>query len=392
MVKLMSNTFFKEEETKKKLIDFISESNILSMNKHSLKFEKDFSIFHNRKYSTLVNSGSSANLVLLQALLNLGKLKTGDKVAFTALTWATNVMPIIQLGLIPVPVDIEISTLNNSLELFSNTIDKEDIKAFFITNVLGFSSNIDSISKLCEEKDILFLEDNCESLGSEYNNKKLGNYGLASTASFFVGHHLSAIEGGMICTDDFELNQMLILVRAHGWGRSLSEKSRETLKKNSSIDAFYDKYTFYDLGFNVRPTDITGFLGHTQLKYLDTIIDSRYKNFKKFNDAALNNDDFLDLKIVGMNIISNFAYPVICKDKKTFENYKQLFQENNIEIRPIIGGSMIEQPFFKKYVSKDYNCPNASLVHKNGFYMPNRPDLTLDEIELMVNLLKKVII
>ena len=115
----------------------------------------------------------------------------------------------------------------------------------------------------------------------------------------------------------------------------------------------------------------------------------KVKNFKKLNHAALNNDDLLDLKITGMNIISNFAYPIICKDKKTFENYKQLFQENNIEIRPIIGGSMIEQPFFKKYVSKDYNCPNASLVHKNGFYVPNRPDLISDEIELMVNLLKK---
>jgi CDP-4-dehydro-6-deoxyglucose reductase, E1 len=387
MVRLMSNTFFKEKETKKKLVDFISQANILSMNKNCIKFEKDFSIFHDRKFSTLVNSGSSANLVLLQALLNLGRLKKGDKIAFTALTWATNVMPIIQLGLIPVPVDIELSTLSNNLELFTKTVNKEEIKAFFITNVLGFSSDIEAISSYCNEKEILLLEDNCESLGSEYNGKKLGNFSLASTVSFFVGHHLSAIEGGMICTDDFDLNQMLIIVRAHGWDRNVSKIKQEELKKKFSIDAFYDKYTFYDLGFNLRPTDITGFLGHTQLPFLDNIINRRFNNYKIFNKVALTNSDFLKLNIKGMNIVSNFAYPIICKDKKTFEFYKQLFQKNNIEIRPIIGGSIINQPFFKKYVKTKYDCPNASLVHQNGFYIPNRPDLKSEEINLIVNLL-----
>ena len=388
MVKLMSNTFYKEEETKKKLVDFISQANILSMNENCKKFENDFSVFHNRKFSTLVNSGSSANLVLLQALLNLGRLKRGDKIAFTALTWATNVMPIIQLGLIPVPVDIELNTLNNNLESLSKTIDEQEIKAFFITNVLGFSSDIESISKFCNENDVLFLEDNCESLGSEYNGKKLGNFSLASSSSFFVGHHLSAIEGGMICTDDSDLSQMLTIVRAHGWDRNLAKNKQEELKKNSSIDAFYDKYTFYDLGYNLRPTEITGFLGHIQLPYLDEIIEKRFKNFNIYNKSALCNSDFLSLKIDGMNIISNFAFPVICKDRLAFENYKDLFQKNNIEIRPIIGGSMVEQPFFKKYIKSKYDCPNAHFVHQNGFYIPNRPDLKAEEVSLMSNLLK----
>jgi CDP-4-dehydro-6-deoxyglucose reductase, E1 len=387
MVKLMSNTFHKEEETKRKLVDFISDANILSMNINCIKFEEDFSVFHDRKFSTLVNSGSSANLVLLQSLLNLGWLKRGDKIAFTALTWATNVMPIMQLGLVPVPVDIELSTLNTCSDAFSKTLESDNIKAFFITNVLGFSSDIESISNLCKENDVLLLEDNCESLGSEYKGKKLGNFGLASTASFFVGHHLSAIEGGMICTDDFELNQMLTIVRAHGWDRNLAENKREELKKSASVDAFYDKYTFYDLGYNVRPTDITGFLGHTQLPYLNDIINRRFANFKRLNKACLENEDFVGLEILNMNVISNFAYPVVCKDKQTFEKYKLIFQSNNIEIRPIIGGSMVEQPFFKKYIKLKYDCTNAHFVHQNGFYMPNRPDLTLEEMDLMVRLL-----
>ena len=389
MVKLMSNTFYKEKVIKEKLIDFISQAEILSMNINCKKFENDFSTFHQRKFSVLVNSGSSANLVLLQSLLNLGRLKKGDKIAFTALTWSTNVMPIIQLGLIPVPVDINLNTLNTDLEEFLKTISKENIKAFFITNVLGFSSNIDSISEFCKEKDIIFLEDNCESLGSEYKNTKLGNFSLASTTSFFVGHHLSAIEGGMICTDDDELNQMLIIVRAHGWDRNLSKDKQNELRMKSSIDSFYDKYTFYDLGYNLRPNEITGFLGHIQLPYIEEIIEKIYINFKIFNKVALENPDFLDLRIKGMNIISNFAYPIICINKEKFKTYRNLFEKNNIEIRPIIGGSMVEQPFFKKYISTNYECLNAKKAHQLGFYIPNRPDLSSEEINLLVELLKK---
>lgn len=385
----MSNTFFKEKETKQKLLDFIYNAEILSMNNNCIKFENDFSNFQNCKFSTLVNSGSSANLLLLQSLINLGKLKQGDKVAFTALTWATNVMPIIQLGLVPVPIDIEISTLNNNVDLLSETLDKEDIKAFFITNVLGFSSNIELISKLCNEKNVLLIEDNCESLGSEYNRKKLGNFGLACTSSFFVGHHLSTIEGGMVSTNDFELNQMLIIVRAHGWDRNVSKKKQLELKKKLSINEFYNKYTFYELGYNLRPTEITGFLGHTQIPLLDEIIKKRFENFNVLNNAASSNGDILSLKIKNMNVISNFAYPVICRNKAKFEEFKKLFKKNNIEIRPIIGGSMVEQPFFKKHISKKFDCPNSSFVHQNGFYIPNRPDLKIEEINLMANLLKK---
>lgn len=386
----MSSTFFKEDATKKMLMEFISSSSILSMNENCLKFEEEFSAYQKRRYSTLVNSGSSANLVLIQALLNLGYIKQGDKIAFTSLTWATNVMPIIQLGLVPIPVDIELSTLNNSFEEFHKIVEKHDIRAFFITNVLGFSSNISEISNFCTEKGIILLEDNCESLGSVYKGIRLGNYGLASTSSFFVGHHLSAIEGGMISTDDFELSQMLIAVRAHGWDRNLTNSKREELQKLYSVDSFYDKYTFYDLAYNVRPTEITGFLGHIQLPYLDEIVIKRQENFVKFNNVASCNSHFFKLEIHDMNVISNFAYPVICKDLSAFNLYKNVFAQNSVEIRPIIGGSIPEQPFFRKYIKEEYSCPNASLVHRNGFYLPNRPDLQDYEVDKILDLLRNV--
>jgi len=192
------------------------------MNKECKKFENNFSKFQKRKYSVFVASGSSANLLLIQSLLNIGELKKGDSVGVSALTWSTNIMPLIQLGLNPVLIDCEIDTVNVSLR----KIRGENIDALFLTNALGFCSDIDEIKKYCEKNKILLIEDNCESLGSEYKGKMFGNFGKASTFSFFVGHHLSTIEGGMVCTDDEELYNNLLIARIHGWSRNLSKEKK----------------------------------------------------------------------------------------------------------------------------------------------------------------------
>ncbi len=380
MIKLMKKTFFDEENTKNKLAEFILKSEKLSMGEQCELFEKEFAKYQKRKFAVLVNSGSSANLALIQALINLGKLKKGDKIGFSAVTWSTNVMPIIQLGLEPIPIDISEKNLNVDVENLINL--GENIKVLFLTNLLGFSGKIDKIKKFCEEKDILLLEDNCESLGSEVNGTKLGNFGFASTFSFFVGHHLSTIEGGMICTDDEELNDMLVMVRAHGWSRNLSEQKKSRLRDNFKVSAFYEKYTFYYPSFNVRPTEITGFLGLTQLKKIQEIHNIRKKNYEQYLSSYCKNKDFVKLDFSHMNFISNFAFPVICKNKNIFEKYLKKFKD--VEIRPIVGGSMTEQPFFD---GSKYACKNAKILHDVGFYIPNNPDLDDDEIKYICNIL-----
>jgi CDP-6-deoxy-D-xylo-4-hexulose-3-dehydrase len=387
-IKLIKSSFFNESIVKKDLIIFLSSAERLSMSEECLKFEQEFSIYQERKFTTLVNSGSSANLALLQALLNLGQINVNDTIAFSALTWSTNVMPIIQLGLIPYPVDIEIDTLNCSSRTFLEVLKKKpDIKAFFISNILGFCDDMDNIRQICEDRNILFFEDNCESFGSVYKGKKLGNHGLASTFSFFVGHHLSAIEGGAVCTDDEDLNDMLIMVRAHGWDRNLRSEKQKMLREVHDVDPFYDQYTFYDLGLNVRPTEITGFLGNQQLRYANEMIERRMKNFIAFDTQSRMNSHFVPLRTEHIDIISNFAYPVICKTKDLFEEYKVKFLRADVEIRPIVGGNMLKQPFFKKYSSVSISLPNATFVHDNGFYFPNNPELDDSEIEYLVNLL-----
>ena len=386
IIKLKEKTFYNESETKRKLSDFILSAEQLSMGPKCKQFEKEFSEFQGRKYSVLFNSGSSANLALIQALLNLGVLKKGDNIGFSALTWSTNIMPLIQLGLNPVPLDISLKNLNvNSEDLLRS---KKKLKALFITNLLGFSGDLDRIKKICKERKIILIEDNCESLGSELKGKKLGNYGLASTTSFFVGHQFSTIEGGMVCTDNEELYDALSVVREHGWGRRLSERKREILKQKHNINDFYAPYTFYTLGYNLRPTEITGFLGCAQLKYLDEMVLTRERNFLRFQEVVNLNPDLIKIEVPNMNRISNFAFPLVFRNEELFEKYKKKFSEV-AEIRPLVAGSVVEQPFFSSLKKRGENYPNAKQVHKLGFYFPNREDLTESEIKVLLDLLKK---
>ena len=231
----MKNALYNEYHSKKKLADFILKTDRLSMSVMCKKFEDEFSEYNGTKESILFNSGGSANLALLQSLKNLGRLKEGDKIGFSGLTWSTNVMPIIQLGMIPVAIDIEKTTLNIMSEGLNDFLKDNYIDALFITNALGFSGDLEKIADICSTKGIILIEDNCEALGTELNNKKTGTFGVAGTHSFFVAHHMSTIEGGMTSTNDEELSNMLKLVRANGWDRNLPSKEQRRLRKLKSI-------------------------------------------------------------------------------------------------------------------------------------------------------------
>lgn len=389
-ISLIKSTFYNEDDTKEKLCEFINKAEILSMRTECEKYEGNFSKKQGRKYSVFVYNGSCANMLLIQSLINMGRLNIGDKVFVSNLTWPTNVMPLIQLGLVPVFLDVELETLNVSSKILKEAYEKHsDVKGLFLTNALGFCSDIDIIKEFCVKNDILFIEDNCESLGSVYKGEKLGNYGIASTFSFFVGHHLSTIEGGMICTDDEELYENLKLSRSHGWTRNNSEKFKERMKIENEVDDFYDIYTFYHLAYNFRPTEINGFIGNTQIKYWDEIVSKREENFNKFKEAINKNDDILNLELVGMDVISNFGMPVVFKSKKLFEKYKKAFIDNNIEIRPIIAGNIAKQPFLKdkEFVISDIS--NSEYLAENGFYFGNNPEMNEEEINRIINLLVK---
>lgn len=392
MIKLIKSTFYNEADTKKQLIQFIDQAEQLSIGKEVEKFEQDFAVYQGRKYCTMFNSGSSANLALIQALINLKRIKTNDVVGFSSLTWVTNVSPMIQLGLQVYPVEIELANLNVSSRYVAQAHNRQPLQVLFLTNLLGFSADIDKIQQFCTDNNILLIEDNCESLGSEVAGKKLGNFGVASTFSTYVGHHMSTIEGGMVCTDDQELDMMLRMVRSHGWDRNLSEADQHRWREEYDVkDSFYARYTFYTLGYNLRPTEINGFLGHVQVPYLNEIVQKRADNFKRFMSILEHNSDkFEMLSSDHMDVVSNFAMPIVCKNEEVFNHYIKLLTDNNIEIRPIVGGSMIEQPFFRDLKIGDFSeLKNAHHVHQLGFYFGNNPELNDEEINFVINLLNQ---
>lgn len=383
-IPLMKNSFYDEDKVRKELSEFVMSSKIFSMGDMVKRFELKFAEFQKRKYAVMVNSGSSANLILLQSLINRGILKIGDRVGVSALTWATNVMPIIQLGLIPVALDCEIKTLNVSPAILIEKI--HNLQALFITNVLGFADDLPQIRAICEREKVLLLEDNCESLGSSIRGVLLGNYSYASTFSFFIGHHLSTIEGGMVCTDDEELYTALLMARSHGWDRQLPLHAQARLREAYAVDDFFAKYTFYELGYNLRPTEINGFLGLSQIEYLPEMIRKREENYFSLQEVISKNLHFNSISVEHMDTVSNFAVPVICNSLDSFTWYRKKFMDASVEIRPVISGDITRQPFFKKYMN-DEELKNATKVHRMGFYFTNRPDLIEDEILALKELL-----
>lgn len=386
MIPLMKNAFLHEFETREALTEFIRSAPKFSMDVKCGEFEKKFAKHQGRAHAILVNSGASANLILLQALKNLGRLQDGDKIGFSAVTWSTNTMPIMQLGMIPVPVDCEPTTLNTMSHNLLDTLQHEDLNGFFITNALGFTGDMKRIREICDERNIVLIEDNCESLGTELADGKAGNFGQASTFSFFVAHHMSTIEGGMVCTDDEDLAEMLIICRANGWDRNLSAVQQQKWRSKFNIKSQFEaKYAFFELGYNVRPTEITGFLGVFQLQFLDENIKRRQENYNFVDGFLRKNNDFVPLDRSHINLLSNFAFPMLCKTPQLREHYLAEFSGAGIEIRPIIAGNMVKQPFFTKYVKKEYNLPGADFIHDCGFYCGNYPELTQDDLNTIVS-------
>ncbi len=390
MIPLMKHAFLNERATKKALANFILKSDKLSMGKKCEDFENAFAKKQNCKEAILFNSGGSANLAMLQALKNLGKIKNGDSIGFSSLTWSTNVMPIIQLGMKPIAIDCNINTLNVMSTNLLDVLSKVKIDAFFITNALGFTGDLQKIKKICHKNNIILIEDNCESLGTKLPSGNSGNFGIGGSFSFFVAHHMSTIEGGMVCTDDYKFAEMLRITRANGWDRNLPKHRQKYWRKNYKISSeFNAKYTFYDLGFNMRPTEITGFLGLSQLKLLDKNIKKREENFLIAEKIIKENDDLILIDHNHLLRISPFAMPIICKTPLLRKKYMARFLDANIEIRPMIAGNIQEQPFYKKYVRNKLNLPGTNFIHNNGFYCGNYPELSKNDLKTIINCLYK---
>jgi CDP-6-deoxy-D-xylo-4-hexulose-3-dehydrase len=372
--KLAHNTI--DNDDYKILIKFLENRKILTQSKNVNKFQKNFSDFLKIKYSIFVNSGSSANLLIAQVLLEGNYLKNRI-VVLPSVSWATTVSPYIQLGYKVIFCDCDKKSLGLDPQHLEIICKKYNPGLVVLVNVLGHSNDLEKIVFLKKKYHFKIVEDNCESLGS-YNKKKLGTYGLASSHSFYFGHHISTIEGGMVSTNYKNFSNISLAVRAHGWSRDIEKHYAQKLEKKYNIDQFKSLYTFYFSGFNIRSTDLNAVLGINQLKKINKISKIRHKNFNYYKKKLVN----FWSQSSDLNLVSSFGYATFVKNK--MEVYKYL-EKKKIQSRPVICGNMAKQPFcINKSINKE-KLNNAEFVDRYGLYLPNHANLSLSDIDYITN-------
>lgn len=347
------------------LINFIRNTERYTQFTEVKKFENAWSKWQGCKYSIFVNSGSSANLIIIDLLRELYSWQNGDEVIVPVITWPTDVSSVLQLGLKPVFVDVNLQDLAFDYDDLEKKISSKT-RAVFLTHLLGFPADIEKIKKIIGKKNILLIEDCCESHGATINGKKIGNFGICSSFSFYWGHHISTVEGGMICTNEEEIYKLAVLKRSHGLARELPKKYHPYYKRLSKNIDF--RFLFLTTGFNVRNTELSAVLGLTQLQHLARYITIRNNNYKRFIAILSSYRNFF--LIPYKDGLSSFVLPFFLKQKKDKDKLQKYLIKRGIESRPIITGNLLRQPFLKSFSEPD-GFPNADFIHSNGFYIGN---------------------
>ena len=358
------------DELEVNAINDVIKSNRYTMGSKVRQFENEFSKFFDVKYSLMLNSGSSANLLAIASLIidEETDLNQGDEVIVPAVSWSTTFSPISQYGLKLRFVDIDLNTLNIDENLIENAITKKT-KAIFAVNLLGNSCNFKKLKDLCDKYNLLLLEDNCESLGAKYDNKFTGTIGNVGTFSFFFSHHMQTMEGGMLVTNNKKTYELANSMRAHGWIRDLPDNN-SLFKKTG--DNFEDSFKFITPGYSIRPLEMSGAIGSVQLKKINNFIDNRRENAKFFNELFKSNENIIIQKETGES--SWFGFSIVLKNKllgKRSEVLKKL-SNVNIETRPIVAGNFTKNPTIK-YMDHTISgeLKNAEYIDENGFFVGN---------------------
>ena len=362
-------------------IQEVIKTDKFSMGPKVEEFEKQFAQYFGSKYAVMCSSGSTANLLMTASLFfsKKPKLKAGDEIIVPAVSWSTTYFPLQQYGLKLKFVDIDLDTLNYNLDDLESAVSSKT-KAIMAVNLLGNSNDFNKINEIIENRDIVVIEDNCESMGAKFDDKFCGTHGLMGTFSTFFSHHMATMEGGMVLTDDEESYHILLCLRAHGWTRNLPDKNHVADKSNNW---FEESFRFVLPGYNVRPLEMSGAIGIEQLKKLPSFIKQRRKNAEIFVKLFKDDKRFLIQKEIGES--SWFGFSLIIMDKSI--NRKEiidLLTINKIDSRPIVTGD-----FTKNDVMKFFNyeihetLENADHLHYQGFFLGNsHVDLTEELIFL----------
>ncbi len=372
-------------------IQKVIDSDMFTMGKHVAQYEKDFADFFGSKYSVMVSSGSTANLLMIASLFFTKnptlKLQRGDEIIVPVVSWSTTYFPLQQYGLKVKFVDIDRKTLNIDLEKLAAAIT-DKTKAILSVNLLGNPNDYAKMNEIIGERNIFILEDNCESMGATIEGKQAGTFGVMGTFSSFFSHHIATMEGGCIVTDDEELYHILLCIRAHGWTRNLPKFNQVSGEK--SDDPFEESFKFMLPGYNARPLEMSGALGIEQLKKLPVFIGTRQKNARLFQDFFAEHPYIEIQQETGKS--SWFGFSLVLKENAPYSRAElvKLLTENGIECRPIVTGNFLKNTQVLEYF--DYEVSGtvevAEYIDQHGLFVGNHQN----DIEKEIKLLAKVLL
>lgn len=381
-IKLAEDTISKEDVAA--LCEWLQQDPTPKLTKGdlTLEYERRYAASCNRKYAVFVNSGSSANLIAIYALLVSGKLKN-KKIVVPALSWITTVSPVIQLGLDAILIDCNLDDLSVDIKELEGIFKYTKPAALFLTTILGLVPDMPTIVELCKRYNVILICDNCESQCSMYDGSPIESFGVLSTCSSYYGHFSATIEGGMITTDNQGLDNMLRLLRSHSWLREIDDPQRQLVENFWETKPFDGSYTFYETAFNVRNTEIGAFLGLRQVDKYDWMAERRRINFIQYKELLSN--EMWKPKQDDKKFVCNLGYPIIHARR---DDIAKSLQENGVECRPLIAGNLGLQPFWvERYGKKNFN--NADFVTKYGMYLPNHSRMSSDDIKFICEIVNQ---
>jgi CDP-6-deoxy-D-xylo-4-hexulose-3-dehydrase len=369
-------------------IERVIESGVYTMGKNVAEYEKIFAAKYGTEYAVMVSSGSTANLLAIAVLVYSKRLPRGSEVIVPAVSWSTTYAPLEQYGMKLVFVDINPDTLNISIDHLKRAVSGKT-KMIFAVNLLGNSNEYDELVSICKERGIVLIEDNCESLGAKYNGRYLGTIGLVGTFSTFYSHHMCTMEGGVVVTDDKELYEYMLAIRAHGWTRNLPDGSAIYQKKDNS---FYESYNFIVPGYNLRPIEMEGSIGISQLKKIDGMILNRRANAEYFLERMQKYPEIRTQKEIGESSWFGFSMILMGRLASKRDVLVERLGKAGIECRPIVAGNFTRNPVIK-YM--DYDIPeelrNADDIHDHGFFIGNHSKNNNAEVDYFVSVLDKTL-
>jgi len=354
------------DEREKEALHKVIESGRYTMGPKVEEFEEKFAKKFGVKNAIMVNSGSSANLLMIASLVHLGVLKKGQEIIVPAVSWSTTYFPVHQLGLKLVFVDVDPETLNIDPYDIIPAITK-DTAAILAVNLLGNPCDMQSLNEICYKNKIFLLEDNCESLGATYKGKYAGTFGEVGTFSFFFSHHLQTMEGGMIVTNNEYIAEIIRSMRSHGWTRNLKS---DILHKNTG-NPFVDSFTFITPGYCLRPLEMSGAVGCVQLEKMDGMIDMRRKNATYFTESIEQFGTSIQTqKFEPCSNPSWFGFSMVVDTDRSF--FVDLLERNDVETRPIVSGDFTRQPVMKYLnarIEGDLAC--SKKIDRFGLFVGN---------------------